>query len=99
MRFNFSTPMEIARVLKRIRKSKMGTPSLARIIQDVDLTLKTLEIFYCAHGAVVEGLDNRNGHKRKVVGKGKVSVGEVHGTKVRGVSTRSPKICSCTVIC
>ena len=40
IRFSFSTPKEIARGLKRIWESKMGTPSLARIIQDVDLALK-----------------------------------------------------------
>ena len=42
MRFSFSTPREIARGMKRLWKSKMGTPSLARIIQDVDLALKAL---------------------------------------------------------
>ena len=42
MRFSFSTPKEIARGLKRIWESKMGTPSSARIIQDVDLALKAL---------------------------------------------------------
>ena len=42
MRFSFSTPKEISRGLKRIWESKMGTPSLARIIQDVDLALKAL---------------------------------------------------------
>ena len=46
MRFSFSTPKEIARGLKRIWDSKMGTPSLERIIQDVDLALKALEIVY-----------------------------------------------------
>ena len=49
----------------------MGTPSSARIIQDVDLALKALEIVYRANGAAVEGLDDRNGHRRKVVGEGK----------------------------
>ena len=44
MRFSFSTPKEIFRGLKRIWESKMGTPSSARIIQDVDLALKALEI-------------------------------------------------------
>ena len=43
-RFSFSTPKEITRGLKRIWESKMGTPSLARIIEDVDLVLKALEI-------------------------------------------------------
>ena len=71
MRFSFSTPKEIARGLKRIRESKMGTPSSARIIQDVDLALKALEIFYRANGAAVEGLADRNRYRRKVVGEGK----------------------------
>ena len=77
----------------------MGTPSSARIIQDVDLALKALEIFYRANGDAVEGLADRNGHRRKVVGEGKsVSWGGAR-TKGKGVSTNSPKICSCTVIC
>ena len=71
MRFSFSTPKEIARGLKRIPESKMVTPSSARIIQDVDLALKALEIFYRANGAAVEGLADKNGHRRKVVGEGK----------------------------
>ena len=49
----------------------MGTPSLARIIQDFDLALKALEIFYRANGAAVEGLPARNGHRKKVLGEGK----------------------------
>ena len=49
----------------------MGTPSSARIIQDVDLALKASEIVYRANGAAVEGLADRNGHIRKVVGEGK----------------------------
>ena len=49
----------------------MGTPSSARIIQDVDLALKALLIFYRANGAAVEGLSDRNGHRKKVVGEGK----------------------------
>ena len=77
----------------------MGTPSSARIIQDVDLALKALEIVYRENGAAVEGLADRNGHRRKVVGKGKRSDVEVHGPKVRVASANSPKICSTTVIC
>ena len=49
----------------------MGTPSSARIIQDVDLVLKTLKIVHLANRALVEGLADRNGHRRKVVGEGK----------------------------
>ena len=71
MCFSFSTPREIAQVLKRLWDSKMGTPSSDRIIQDVDLALKVLEILYRENGAAVEGLADRNGHRRKVVGKWK----------------------------
>ena len=70
----------------------MGTPSSARIIEDVDLALKALENFYHADGAAVEGLADRNIHTRKVIGEGK-SVG------LEYAMTNSPKICSCTVIC
>ena len=71
MRFSFSTPKEIARGLKNIWESKMGTPSLARIIQDVDMALKALEIIYRANWAAVEELADSNGNRRKVVGEGK----------------------------
>ena len=71
MRFSLSTPKEIYRGLKRIWESKMGTPSLARIIEDVDLVLKALENVYLSNRVAVEGLADRNGHIRKVVGEGK----------------------------
>ena len=48
----------------------MGTPSLARTLEDVYLALKALDIVYLANGASVEGLADRNGHRRKVVGEG-----------------------------
>ena len=48
----------------------MGTPSSVRIIEDVDLALKALEIVYRKNGAAVEGLADRNGHRSKLVGKG-----------------------------
>ena len=51
MRFSFSTPREIARGMKRIWDLKMGIPSSERIIEDVDLALKALEIVYLANGA------------------------------------------------
>ena len=44
-----------------------GTPSSARIIEDVDLALKALEIFYRANGNSVEGLADRKGHRSKEV--------------------------------
>ena len=47
----------------------MGTPFSERIIQDVNLALKALEIVYYANGAAAEGLADRNGHRRKVVGE------------------------------
>ena len=62
MRFSFSKPKEIYRGLKRIWESKMGTPSSARIIQDVDLALKALKIIYRANGDSVERLADRNEH-------------------------------------
>ena len=37
----------------------------------MDLALKALKIFYLANGASVEGLADRNGHRRKVVSEGK----------------------------
>ena len=49
----------------------MGTPSSARMIQDVDMVLKALEVVYHANGAAIEGLADRNGHRQKVVGEGK----------------------------
>ena len=67
MRFSFSTPREIDRGMKRVWESKMGTPSLAQIVEDVDLALKALEIVYLANGASVEGLADRNGNRRKLL--------------------------------
>ena len=77
----------------------MVTPPLARIIQYVDLALKAFEIVYRANGASFYGLADMNGHRRKVLGEGKVSVVEVHGQKVSGASANSPKIFFCTLIC
>ena len=71
MCYSYSTLMEITLGLKRIWDSKMGTPSSVRVIEDVDLALKVLEIVYRENGAAVEGLADRNGHKKKEVVKGK----------------------------
>ena len=60
---SYSTLREIARGLKRIWDSKMGTPSSARIIQDVNLELKALEIVYRTNGSAVEGLADKTGQK------------------------------------
>ena len=60
----------------------MGTPSSERIIQDVDVALEALEVVYRSNGGAVEELTDRNGHIRKVVGKGKsVSWG---GSRTKG---------------
>ena len=60
----------------------MGTPSSVRIIEDVDLALKVLEIVYRENGAAVEGIADRNGHRNKEVVKGvNVSWG---GTRTKG---------------
>ena len=84
IRFSFSTPKEITRGLKRTWESKMGTPSLARIIQDVDMELKVLEIVYRSNGAAVEGLADINGNRRKVVGEGNLVSWGVARTKGKG---------------
>ena len=60
----------------------MGTPSSVRIMKDVDMALKALEIVYRANGVAVEGLADRNGHRCKEVGEGKsVSLG---GARTKG---------------
>ena len=62
----------------------MGTPCSERIILDVDLALKALEIVYHANETEVEGISDRNVHKRKVVGEGEsVSWGGAR-TKCKG---------------
>ena len=38
--------------------TKTGPPFLMRMIEDVDLALKELEIVYRAHGAAIEGLED-----------------------------------------
>ena len=60
----------------------MGTLSLVRIIEDVDLALKFLEIDYRANGAAVEGLSDRNRHRGKLLGKGKSVSGG--GARIKG---------------
>ena len=72
MCFSYSTPREISRGLKHIWDSKMGTRSSARIIKDVDLELKALEIFYRPNCATVKVLADRNGNKCKDVGEGEI---------------------------
>ena len=69
--------------MKRIWDLQIGvTLSSYRIIQDVDLMLKALVIFYHENGAAVERLGDRNGHRSKEVGEGG-SVGW-GGTRTKG---------------
>ena len=84
----------IARGLKRVWESKMGIPSSARIIEYVDQALKALGILYRANRAAVEGLDDRNGHRRKVLGEGKSIIWGGAGTKGKGRECELTKICS-----
>ena len=49
----------------------MGSNSSFRIIEYVDLALKALEIVYQEKCAAVEGLADRNGHRKKELGKWK----------------------------
>ena len=70
----------------------MGTPSSVRIIQDFDLELKVLDISYCAIGDTVEGLADRNGHGRKVVGEGESVSWEGARAKGKGRECKLTKI-------
>ena len=99
MCFIYSTPREISRGLKHIWDSKMGTPSSARIIEDVDLELKALEIVYRANGAAIEGIADRNVHRSKEVGDGKSVSWGCAQTKGEGRECELTKICFLTVIC
>ena len=51
---------------------EMGTPYPVKIIEDKDLALKALEIVYRGNCAAVEGLEDKNGHRKKEVVKGKI---------------------------
>ena len=84
MRFSFYTPKKINRGMKLIQESKMGKPSTARIILDLDLALKALEIVYRINGAAVEGPSDRNGHTRKLLGEGESLSWGGAQTKVKG---------------
>ena len=82
------TNVVIVRGIKNLWELKTVTTSSSSMIQDVDTSLKALEIVYRTNGDEVEGFAGGNVHRKKVVGEGKVSVGEVHGPKVRGVSEK-----------
>ena len=66
VRFGYSTPREITWRLKRKWYLQMGeTPSSARIIEDIYRSLDALEIVFRTNGAAIEGIADRNGHRKK----------------------------------
>ena len=69
----------------------MGTPSSARIIQNIDTALKVLVIFYCANGTAVEEMADRNEHRRKEVGEGESISWGVARTKCKGCECKITK--------
>ena len=69
----------------------MGTPSSARIIENVDMALKALEIVYLENVDSVEVLDDRNGHKQNVVGEGKSVIWGGARTKGKGRECKRTK--------
>ena len=82
----------IARGLKRIWESKMGTHYSERIIEDVDVALKEMEIVYRENWAAIVGLDDTNGHRNKLLSEGKsISWGGVQ-TKGKGRECELTKI-------
>ena len=62
--------MVVSRGIKRVWESQMVTPSSARVILDVDLDFKALKIFYLGNCDAVEGLADRNFHRRKEFSEG-----------------------------
>jgi hypothetical protein len=67
-KFSLSTPLRIARGIKKIWEDAVGAPNSKRVIQDVYLTFESHRIVYEADGKMVPGLANRNGHRNKKEG-------------------------------
>ena len=69
MRFSFSTPREIARGMKRVWDSKMGTPSSARIIASSSSPWveknKTNKIWICESVGKLKGIGKQGEVKNK----------------------------------
>ena len=68
-----------------------GTPSSVSIIEDVYLALKALEIVYWENFAAVEGLADRNWHRKKEAGKEKSVSLEDTRTKGEGLKCKLSK--------
>ena len=65
-RFTKATPKEIVRCIEKIWNQKTGVaPSSKRIIQDIQRLKENLLLVVEADGAVVPGVCDRNGHRRK----------------------------------
>ena len=77
---------KIASGIKHIWESEMGSPSSARIIEDVDRALDALKVVYCAHGAAVEGLHIGMDTDDRWWVMGKVGGGGGREVKVRDAS-------------
>ena len=62
-KYSLSTPLRIAKGIKKIWEDKHGAPNGQRVIQDVYAVFESHKIIYEAHGKMVPGLANRNGHR------------------------------------
>ena len=100
MCFSYSTPREITQGLKRVWYLQMGgTTSSSRIILDVDMALKALEIVQRKLVLHLRGQRIEMGTEGQRQVKGEVSDGGMQKPKMRVVSLNSPKGFSSTIIC
>ena len=67
-KFSLSTPLRIARGIKKIWEDPIGAPNSKRVIEDVYLAFEAHRIIYEANGKMVPGLANRNGHRNRKEG-------------------------------
>ena len=65
-------------------EEKEGRPLSVRIIDYVDRALEALGIVFRANSSAVEGIPDRNGHRRKEVGEGESISWGVEQTKGEG---------------
>ena len=63
-----STPLRIARSVKKIWENPEGAPNSECVVQDANRTFDAHKIVYEAEGKMVPGLANRNGHRNKKEG-------------------------------
>ena len=71
-RFSKATPKEIARCIEKLWNPETGVvPSSKRIIQDIQRLKENFLLVVEAEGAVVPGVCDHNGHRRKHAGVGR----------------------------